>query len=172
MRKKQAIILFCCIFFGIIIFICLRNSNVSYSKFIEKNFSDEFIQKTSDIQKLIRTEILEKPFAVVNSEGYSIEDLKISEECEEVIFQKLSEVIIYIEMVECSNLSDSDSYEFENFREISIRDLNELYDYIDNYNESITGETIVNSNYYFDLQKKLTSPLETVNSYIVMTKTD
>lgn len=172
MKKKKSIILF-----GVLVLVALaivvvwRDSNKnSYADFINQNFSKQFLSETSELQRKIRTEILEKSFNVVNTDNQSFEELKISKESEAQILNSLSEIIDYINSIECSELSKEERHEFEEFRKDALQNLNHLYTCIDEYNESITEESVVNSNYYFELQREMTSPIEAINSYIVLIK--
>lgn len=155
-----------CFFVGVIV---LKNSNKnSYVEFIDQNFSESFLSETSEIQRKIRADVLEKSFKVVNSENQSLEEIKISEENENKILESLLKIIDYIDSIEYTELSVEEGHEFEKFRKDALKKLNYLYARIDEYNESIVETTVVNSNYYFELQKELTSPIESINSYIVL----
>lgn len=146
----------------------ILNKNVTYNDFISKNFSHEFLIKSSRIQQEVREEILEKVFQSVNLEEQEINDMRISNEIEEKLLNRVRELEIYIEQVKVEKLSKEDQTRFLEFRKKSIEDLKELYKLIDEYNEKIIQNKNITSNYYFQLQRELTSPIETINGYIML----
>ena len=167
MKKKVAIISILLVMIITVIGLIL-NKNVAYNDFISKNFSHEFLIKSSQIQQEVREEILEKVFQSVNLEEQEINDMQISNKIEEQLLNRVRELEIYIEQVKVENLSEEDQTKFLDFRTKSIEDLKELYKLIDEYNEKIIQNKNITSNYYFQLQKELTSPIETINGYIML----
>lgn len=167
MKKKVAIISILLVMIITVIGLIL-NKNVAYNDFISKNFSHEFLIKSSQIQQEVREEILEKVFQSVNLEEQEINDMQISNKIEEQLLNRVRELEIYIEQVKVENLSEEDQTKFLEFRTKSIEDLKELYKLIDEYNEKIIQNKNITSNYYFQLQKELTSPIETINGYIML----
>lgn len=168
--KKKACIL-ACIAAVLIIILGLQvlNYNNSYDSFIKKNFPEEFLQETSETQRLLRSNILERVFAIVNLDNRDTESLQISDEIEEDILTRINDLENYIESITVEALKKKEDVEgFQKFREDALINLRELYSLIDNYNETIVQEESITSNYYFDLQKKLTEPIETINSYIML----
>ena len=102
-------------------------------------------------------------------EDQNIESLQISDEIEEDILKRINDLENYFESIPVEELKKKEEIEgFNKFREDSLTNLRELYSLIDNYNETIVQEESITSNYYFDLQKKLTEPIETINSYIML----
>lgn len=169
MKKKTCILT--CIAAVLIIILGLQvlNDSNSYDSFIKKNFSEEFLQETSETQRLIRSNVLERVFAIVNLDNQNIESLQISDEIEEDILIRINDLEDYFESITDEELKKKEEVEgFNKFREDSLTNLRELYSLIDNYNETIVQEESITSNYYFDLQKKLTEPIETINSYIML----
>ena len=169
MKKKTCILT--CIAAVLIIILGLQvlNDSNSYDSFIKKNFSEEFLQETSETQRLIRSNVLERVFAIVNLDNQNIESLQISDEIEEDILIRINDLEDYFESITVEELMKKEEVEgFNKFREDSLTNLRELYSLIDNYNETIVQEESITSNYYFDLQKKLTEPIETINSYIML----
>lgn len=169
MKKKTCILT--CIAAVLIIILGLQvlNDSNSYDSFIKKNFSEEFLQETSETQRLIRSNVLERVFAIVNLDNQNIESLQISDEIEEDILKRINDLENYFESIPVEELKKKEEIEgFNKFREDSLTNLRELYSLIDNYNETIVQEESITSNYYFDLQKKLTEPIETINSYIML----
>lgn len=169
MKKKTCILT--CIAAVLIIILGLQvlNDSNSYDSFIKKNFSEEFLQETSETQRLIRSNVLERVFAIVNLDNQNIESLQISDEIEEDILIRINDLEDYFESITVEELKKKEEVEgFNKFREDSLTNLRELYSLIDNYNETIVQEESITSNYYFDLQKKLTEPIETINSYIML----
>ena len=167
MKKKVAIISILLVMIITVIGLIL-NKNVAYNDFISKNFSHEFLIKSSQIQQEVREEIIEKVFQSVNLEEQEINDMQISNKIEEQLLNRVRELEIYIEQVKVENLSEEDQTKFLEFRTKSIEDLKELYKLIDEYNEKIIQNKNITSNYYFQLQKELTSPIETINGYIML----
>jgi len=169
MKKKTCILT--CIAAVLIIILGLQvlNDSNSYDSFIKKNVSEEFLQETSETQRLIRSNVLERVFAIVNLDNQNIESLQISDEIEEDILIRINDLEDYFESITVEELKKKEEVEgFNKFREDSLTNLRELYSLIDNYNETIVQEESITSNYYFDLQKKLTEPIETINSYIML----
>lgn len=168
MKKKICILTCIAVVLIIILGLQVLNDSNSYDSFIKKNFSEEFLQETSETQRLIRSNVLERVFAIVNLEDQNIESLQISDEIEEDILKRINDLENYFESIPVEELKKKEEIEgFNKFREDSLTNLRELYSLIDNYNETIVQEESITSNYYFDLQKKLTEPIETINSYII-----
>lgn len=112
---------------------------------------------------------MERVFAIVNLDNRDTESLQISDEIEEDILTRINDLENYIESITVEALKKKEDVEgFQKFREDALINLRELYSLIDNYNETIVQEESITSNYYFDLQKKLTEPIETINSYIML----
>lgn len=169
MKKKICILTCIAVVLIIILGLQVLNDSNSYDSFIKKNFSEEFLQETSETQRLIRSNVLERVFAIVNLEDQNIESLQISDEIEEDILKRINDLENYFESIPVEELKKKEEIEgFNKFREDSLTNLRELYSLIDNYNETIVQEESITSNYYFDLQKKLTEPIETINSYIML----
>ena len=169
MKKKICILTCIAVVLIIIVRLQVLNDSNSYDSFIKKNFSEEFLQETSETQRLIRSNVLERVFAIVNLEDQNIESLQISDEIEEDILKRINDLENYFESIPVEELKKKEEIEgFNKFREDSLTNLRELYSLIDNYNETIVQEESITSNYYFDLQKKLTEPIETINSYIML----
>ena len=167
MKKKVAII---CILVVLIVtgVGVILNKNISYNAFINKHFSQEFLVKSSRVQKEIRTEILENVFDIVNLEKQDVKNIQISDETEEQLLKKVWELEVYIEKVKIDDLSKADQERFLEFKKNSIENLKELYRLIDEYNEKTIQNKNITSNYYFELQRKLTSPIESINGYIIL----
>ncbi len=169
MKKKICILTCIAVVLIIILGLQVLNDSNSYDSFIKKNFSEEFLQETSETQRLIRSNVLERVFAIVNLEDQNIESLQISDEIEEDILKRINDLENYFESIPVEELKKKEEIEgFNKFREDSLTNLRELYSLIDNYNETIVQEESITSNYYFDLQQKLTEPIETINSYIML----
>ena len=169
MKKKICILTCIAVVLIIILGLQVLNDSNSYDSFIKKNFSEEFLQETSETQRLIRSNVLERVFAIVNLEDQNIESLQISDEIEEHILKRINDLENYFESIPVEELKKKEEIEgFNKFREDSLTNLRELYSLIDNYNETIVQEESITSNYYFDLQQKLTEPIETINSYIML----
>ena len=169
MKKKICILTCIAVVLIIILGLQVLNDSNSYDSFIKKNFSEEFLQETSETQRLIRSNVLERVFAIVNLEDQNIESLQISDEIEEDILKRINDLENYFESIPVEELKKKEEIEgFNKFREDSLTNLRQLYSLIDNYNESIVQEESITSNYYFDLQQKLTEPIETINSYIML----
>ena len=169
MKKKICILTCIAVVLIIILGLQVLNDSNSYDSFIKKNFSEEFLQETSETQRLIRSNVLERVFAIVNLEDQNIESLQISDEIEEDILKRINDLENYFECIPVEELKKKEEIEgFNKFREDSLTNLRELYSLIDNYNETIVQEESITSNYYFDLQQKLTEPIETINPYIML----
>ena len=105
MKKKICILTCIAVVLIIILGLQVLNDSNSYDSFIKKNFSEEFLQETSETQRLIRSNVLERVFAIVNLEDQNIESLQISDEIEEDILKRINDLENYFESIPVNGLN-------------------------------------------------------------------